>query len=207
MSDSETGVAGIILAAGASARMGRPKQLLPVRDGTLLGLVIKETLGSDLDKVVLVLGHEDEKIREFLSPIIQHPKLEVVKNRRHRQGISSSIIAGLSALEDTYDHIMILLADMPYNNSGLINLLLYRYLESRLPLGAVKVKEKRSHPVIFSRRIYRELHLLRGDVGARDLFLKYEDQVCLVEPENPFDDRDINTPEDYTRYQDSLEEG
>ena len=78
------------------------------------------------------------------------------------------------------------------------------HLHSRLPLGAIKEKERPAHPVIFSRVLYPELLTLRGDVGARALFTKYTDQVCLIEPEGPYDGRDIDTPEDYAGFQISL---
>lgn len=193
-------VAGIILAAGTSTRMGKPKQLLPVHGQTLLGRLIDEALKSDLDKVFLVLGHHAEEIRVALGKILGHPTLKVIENSLYKKGISTSIRAGLSKAEKDHDHVMILLADMPHINAGLINLLLQRYLDSRLPLGAVRIAEKRSHPVIFGRKLYHELHQLKGDVGARELFLRYGDQVCLVEPEGSYDNRDIDTLEDYIRH-------
>jgi molybdenum cofactor cytidylyltransferase len=200
-------VAGIILAAGTSTRMGKPKQLLPVHGQTLLGRLIDEALRSDLDKVILVLGHHAKEISAALENILRHPKLQVIENRRHKNGISTSITAGLSKAEEDHDHVMILLADMPHINAGLINFLLKRFLNSRLPLGAVRIKGKRSHPVIFNRKLYHELHQLNGDVGAKDLFLRYSSQVCLVEPAEFYDDMDIDTREDYIRYQESLKNG
>jgi molybdenum cofactor cytidylyltransferase len=100
---------------------------------------------------------------------------------------------------------MILLADMPHIDADLIDLLIRRYLDSRLPLGAINFKAKRTHPVIFSRKLFHELHNLKGDVGARNLFTKYADQVCLVEPEKFYDDSDIDTPEDLSKYRKTLE--
>jgi molybdenum cofactor cytidylyltransferase len=79
--------------------------------------------------------------------------------------------------------------------------LLCRYLRSGLPIGAIKGKDRPAHPMIFSRALYKELLILRGDVGARALFKKYSDQVCLIEPEGPYDGRDIDTPEDYAEFQ------
>ena len=193
-------VAGLLLAAGSSTRMGKPKQLLPVNGGTLLGHVLNETLKSNLDKIILTLGHHADKIKEVLGQNLQHPKLKVIENKQYKEGISSSIIAGLSEVEESHDHVMILLADIPHINADLINHLLIRYLESRLPLGAIKIKAKRSHPVIFNRRMYHELHKLRGDVGARNLFIKYSDRVCLVEPDTFYEDSDIDTPKDYLKF-------
>ncbi len=198
-------VAGIVLAAGESTRMGRPKQLLQAGGETLLEGIINEALRSDLDEVILVLGHKYEEIRATLGQVLQHPNLKVIENRKFKKGISSSIIAGLSEVEDNHDHVMILLADMPYIDANLIDLLLRRYIDSRLPLGAIKLKAKRTHPVIFSRKLFHELHNLKGDMGARNLFEKYADQVCLVEPEGFYDDSDIDTPEDHTKYKKILE--
>jgi len=96
---------------------------------------------------------------------------------------------------------MILLGDMPFIDRDLIDLLLRRYLQSGLPLGAIKGKERPAHPMIFSRKLYPQLLNLRGDVGARALFGKYSDQVYLIEPEEPYDAMDIDTPEDYAGFQ------
>ena len=189
-------IAGIILAAGASVRMGKTKQLLPVGNGILLERVLSEALISQLDKVVLVLGHQAETIQKALGQTVQHPKLKVIENSHYKQGISSSIRAGLPEVAD-FDHAMILLGDMPYVQSRLINLLLRHYLDSGLPIGAIEVKSRRTHPVIFSRQLYAELHQLKGDVGAKALFTKYRHELCLVKPEADYDDRDIDTQEEY----------
>lgn len=206
MQQNQEKIAGLLLAAGASTRMGKPKQLLPADGGTLLDRVLGEALKSNLDKVVLVLGHQAGEIKIGLGQILEHPKLKVIENRQYKQGISSSIIAGLLEVKESYNHGMILLADMPYINSDLINLLIHRYLDSGLPIGAIQVGKKRSHPVIFSRKLYHELLKLRGDMGARALFQKYGNLVCLVESEEFYDDRDIDTPEDYMKFQKVLED-
>jgi len=201
----EEKTAGIVLAAGASVRMGKTKQLLPAGGGILLERVLNETLKSDLDQVVLVLGHQANEIRSALKHTLLHPKLSVVENSQYKEGISSSIRAGLTEVEH-YDHVMFLLADMPYIKSNLINLLLRRYLDSPLPIGAIEVSEKRSHPVIFSRQIYHELHQLHGDVGARSLFNKYSDRLCLVAPDEFYDDRDIDTEEEYLEFKKTIKD-
>jgi len=197
-------VAGIILAAGASKRMGRTKQLLPAGGGILIERVLNEALKSDLNWVVLVLGHHAEEIQSALGQIINHPKLKVVLNNQYQQGISTSIIAGLTEVEDACDHVMILLGDIPHIDTGLINHMVRQYLDSHLPMGAVKTKGRRSHPVIFSRELYGELHRLRGDVGGRSLLNKYNNRVCLIAPETPYDDRDIDTPEAYAEFLEEL---
>lgn len=194
------GSAGILLAAGASCRMGTPKQLLRVGNKTLLGSVLCETLKSDLDKVVLVLGHEASRIERALAPDLKHHKLLVARNHNYRKGMSTSIIEGLKPVERDYENIMIILADMPQISSNLINSLLHGYLASKKTMGAVIIKNRRSHPVIFNRKWYEELHKLKGDTGGRELFLEHAEDVCLVEPARHFDDRDIDTPGDYAAF-------
>ncbi|MFH1488664.1 MAG: nucleotidyltransferase family protein [Pseudomonadota bacterium] len=192
-----TKVAGILLAAGASSRMGRPKQMLDLGGRSLLDRVLEQTLCSDLDHVTLVLGHRAREIKKGLKTDLRHPKLRIIINRHYRKGMSTSLIAGLSGVEDAYDHVMIILADMPCVTSGLINHLIRAYAASGRLLGAVTARNRRSHPVIFSRRIFPELHGLKGDNGAKDLFLRHPDDVFLLEPEGFYEDRDIDTPADY----------
>jgi molybdenum cofactor cytidylyltransferase len=204
MSRDRERIAGLILAAGASTRMGRPKQLLRVHGQTLLDRILREALNSELDKIFLILGYQAHEIKRSLGHSLVHGKLQVIENRQYAQGISSSIIAGLSAIEANYEHMMILLADLPHINSRLINLLILGYLEAGLPIGAIQVKSKRSHPVIFGKALYRELRKLRGDVGAKSLCEKFGDRVCLVEPDFCYNDRDIDTPEDYAAFQRNL---
>jgi molybdenum cofactor cytidylyltransferase len=197
-------IAGLLLAAGASSRMGRPKQLLNVQGITLLERILNEALTSELDKIILILGYQSKEIRKVLGQKLRHKKLSVIENSRYIEGISSSIVTGLKEIENNYDHVMILLADLPYVTSKLINFLIYRYLESNLPIGAIQVKSKRSHPVIFGRSLYNELHKLQGEMGGKAIFQKYRDQVCLVKPQFFYDDMDIDTEEDYAVFKRSL---
>jgi molybdenum cofactor cytidylyltransferase len=197
-------VAGVLLAAGESSRMGSPKQLLPVGSKTLLRLVLEQVLESDLGKVVLVLGHRSEDIKKDLESFAGHPKLLLIENSRYKEGISSSIIAGLSQVEEEYDHVMLLLGDMPHIHSRLINPFLTLYLKSGFPLGAVTLGGRRSHPVIFSRKLYGDLRTLKGDKGGRDLFGPHSHETCLFKADRLYDDMDIDTQEDYLKYRRSL---
>ena len=196
-------IAGLLLAAGPSTRMGTSKQLLQICGETLLERIINEALKSELDKVALILGHQAEEIRKAVGHILSHEKLVVIENPQYRRGISTSIVAGLSDIEGKYDHVMILLADMPHINARLINLLCHRYLASGLSIGAVQVESRRSHPVIFGRPLYNELRKVKGDMGAKALFQRHVDHVCLVEPDFFYDDMDIDTPEDFAEFKKS----
>jgi molybdenum cofactor cytidylyltransferase len=154
----------------------------------------------------MVLGFRSRQILDRLQTDRRHPKLQIIKNHRFREGLSSSIIAGLSAVENHYDQVMIILADMPHITTELINCLIGAFFQSQLPLGAVKTGQRRTHPVIVSRPFYPHLHKLQGDIGARDLFSRYSDRVCLVEPPWEIDDADIDTEADYLKLKERLKE-
>ncbi len=198
-------VAGLVLAAGASTRMGTPKQLLQAGHALLIERVLSQALESDLDRVILVLGYMAEEIRERIRFRKEPSRLEIVENSGYTQGISSSILSGLSRVEKDYNHVLILLGDMPHITSGVVNRLLAGYLASGLALGALKVEGRRSHPVVIGWPFFPALHQLTGDRGARDLFLRYSDQVCLVEPGEEYKDSDIDTYEEYLEFKKTLE--
>lgn len=191
----------MLLAAGASTRMGQPKLLLPVGKRPMVARVLGECIRSDLANVVVVLGYQSNLIGEALGALRVNPKVRLVVNPEYASGMSASIRAGLPEVEKEFDHVMILLADMPFVNAGVINLLMHRYLSSGFAMGAVRVKGRRSHPVIFRREIYPALMKLSGDTGARHLFQAQGKNACLVDLGDAYDDQDIDTPEDYARLQ------
>jgi molybdenum cofactor cytidylyltransferase len=193
--------AGIVLAAGAASRMGRLKQLLPVGGETLIERVLGHILASRLDAVVLVLGYRAAEIRAVIGPRFVDPRLRIIENSRYRTGIGSSIVCGISAVEGTHDHAMIFLADMPSVPSNVIDRLLDRHLASGALIGAIRGEGRPAHPVIFGQELYPELKRLTGDKGARELLRKHGDSVCLIEPEGDYDACDIDTPEDYLKFQ------
>jgi molybdenum cofactor cytidylyltransferase len=199
-------VAGILLAAGASSRMGTLKQLLPVAGETLVERALTAALESRLDRLVLVLGHRALEIETALDEMARDPKLTIVHNRRYQEGISSSLVAGVKEIAHSHDHGMVLLADMPFIDSGIINRLIEEYLNSQMPMGAVKVGNRPAHPVVFRRDLFSELKRLTGDMGARSLLKKYSDRVCFMAPGTGYDNRDIDTQQDYRKFQTDLKE-
>jgi molybdenum cofactor cytidylyltransferase len=191
---------GVVLAAGASARMGRPKQLLPVGDRVLLQWIVDAALASHLDEVIVVLGHCAEEIRAALA-LPDGARARVVVNPDHAHGQSTSLLCGLRAADSRSQAVAILLGDQPFVTAELID----RLAESFLSADAVLARPvypdaggAPGHPVFLARRVWPQLEKLTGDRGARALIAAHPDwllEVSVAGDPPP----DVDTWEDYQR--------
>jgi molybdenum cofactor cytidylyltransferase len=186
-------VTGIILAAGASSRMGRTKQLLPFRGQTLLECVVDTALASSLHRIVVVLGHESE----VLEPLLASRDVAVIHNSHYDKGQSSSIKTGLHALTEEADAALFLLGDQPLVTPEIINLILAAYETSPSPIVLPVFKGKRGNPALFSRETFPRLAALKEDCGARPLFVEYAEHILKVPVSDPAIHFDIDTEKDY----------
>jgi molybdenum cofactor cytidylyltransferase len=189
--------AGIILAAGMSKRFGRTKQLLKLDSKYLIELVLDAALDSRLSKVVLVLGHEHQRIMQALGPKIDRPRLQVVINRRYRRGQSQSLQAGLSAVYQHFHSAMFLLGDQPRLRPVVIDHLLECFWKSQKSICVPVYRGIRGNPTIFRRSMYCKLMAIEGDVGARNVIRENPHCVLNVELDNPACFKDIDLPADY----------
>jgi molybdenum cofactor cytidylyltransferase len=197
--------AAIILAAGRSTRMGGPNKLLAKVTGKPLARIAAEAaLASKAKPVVVVTGHQSETITDALRDL----PLQFVHNPDYAEGLSTSLRAGLAALPADIDGAVVMLADMPQVDRGLIDRLISAYDADKGALIAVPVIDgKRGNPVLWSRRFFPELMTLLGDVGARHLIGKYREAVVDV----PVDDHralvDVDTPDALEAVKAELERG
>ena len=191
-------IAGIVLAAGASTRMGRPKQLLPVGHETLLAAALRPLLESSLDEVIVVLGAHAEEIRSGAG-LTSDPRLRLVTNEAWSEGMASSLRLGIAGCGRAQG-ALVALGDQPGIQSALVERLIAE-LRAGAPL-VVPVHEGRvEHPVAFSRELFSELLLLSGDVGGRDIVRKYWPRAVKLEsPALP----DVDTEADYRALTKSL---
>ena len=127
------GSAGIILAAGSSRRMGRPKQLLYVGGKPLLELIVNQANASGLDEVLVVLGAEANQIRER----VDFGRAFVIINRDHATGMASSLRAGIAALDDEIDRAVVILGDQPAVTSSMLDEIVDLQESSGLPAAAL----------------------------------------------------------------------
>jgi len=191
--------AGIVLAAGMSTRMGRTKQLVEIAGKSLLIRVVSAALESNLAKVVLVLGHEAEKLRAALGPIDGCERLQIVINEEYRAGMAGSLQAGLRSIKEQFPSAMFLLVDQPLIDAGAINLLLQRFWETDKGICLPKQGGRPGNPVCFSSLFYEEILRIQGDQGARKLIQKHADDVLFVESDRPCFFTDLDSAKDLER--------
>lgn len=188
--------AGIILAAGISRRLGRPKQLVKIKGQTLVEIIVDAALGSKLERVVLVLGNEFEAVLQALGPRTKDPRLIVIENTAFRGGMSGSIRLGLKRVNRNFPSVMFLLGDQALIRSETIDFLLDRFRSSDKDILVPVCRNKRGNPTIFSSRFYNQILNIRGDMGAREIIRDNPDCVNLVETDDPALFFDIDTPAD-----------
>ncbi len=190
-----TKVAAVILAAGASRRLGRPKQLLTWGQKTMLEQVVEVALASSVQKVIVVLGYEAEKMRL----LVENKGVQMVINGEWAQGLSASVRAGLEAVPAGFEACLFLLADQPKVTPQLIEGLLARHRSTLAPMVAPHYRGRRGNPVLFSRPLFPALAALSGDEGGRSLLERHEDEVEWVEVDSEDYFLDIDTEDDLRR--------
>ena len=194
-------IAGIVLAAGRSSRLGRPKQLLAIQDEPLLRYTLRRVLASRLDEVVLVLGHKADTIRETIADL----PVTIVVNPDYTLGQSTSVRAGLAALPTETDAAVFLLGDQPGVNPDVIDALIERWRESGAPVVAPRYANGPSNPILFDRHVFPEFADLAGDSGAKPIVEAHRCAGTLATvPVAAPAPRDVDTEEDFTALLSSL---
>jgi molybdenum cofactor cytidylyltransferase len=186
-------VAAIVLAAGRSTRMGGPNKLLAELDGKkLVRIVAEQALASKASEVIVVTGHQADLVGQALAGL----NVKFVRNPDFAGGLASSVKSGIGAVPDSADGAVVCLGDMPLISAQLIDRLIETFEPDRGHLIAVPVSEgRRGNPVLWSRRFFRELMTLDGDIGARHLIAKHAEAVAEVPVEGDSAFLDIDTPQ------------
>jgi molybdenum cofactor cytidylyltransferase len=188
-----TRVAGLLLAAGMSTRLGQPKQLLRYRGSTLLRHAAETALAAGLDPLIVVIGAKVEAMRRELAglPIV------VVENPRYADGQSTSLRAGLAALPTDVAAVVTLLVDMPGVDAPLIQALVAAWQASGAPIVRPAYDGKPGNPVLFDARLLPELARAEGDEGGRPVLRAHAAEVQLLPVAHGGVLQDIDTWEAY----------
>ena len=183
-------VTGLVLGAGGSRRLGRPKQLLPFGDGTLLGHTLGTARACTFDQLVVPIGGAADEVREH----VDFTDAEVVVNYAYGSGCSSSIAAALSAVDPRCEVLVLMLGDQP----GVTPATVQALLDGRgdAPLAVCRYDDGRGHPLAFDRSVFGALANLHGDKGVWRLLDERAGEVVDVPIAGPVP-LDVDTPEDY----------
>jgi molybdenum cofactor cytidylyltransferase len=183
-------IAGLVLAAGGSKRLGQPKQLLRYRTGTLLGHVLATAGACGFDQTLCVVGGGAHDVRAG----VDFSGVEVVENRHFGEGCSSSISAALRAVDRRAQLLVLMLGDQPGVTVETVRALIAGRADA--PLAACAYSDGRGHPLAFGRSMFEQLSNLHGDKGVWKLLDRYAGQVADVPVPGPIP-RDVDTWEDY----------
>ncbi len=194
---AEPFVTGLVLGAGGSKRLGRPKQLLPYGHGTLLGHVVGTAGACSFDQTIVAIGGSAEVVRAA----VDLGGTDVVVNDAYGEGCSSSIAAALGVLDPRCDVLVLMLGDQPGVTAGTVAGLLAG--RGDMPLAVCRYDDGPGHPIAFARVMFGELADLHGDKGVWRLLDQRADEVARVPIPGPIP-RDVDTPEDYQAVLDAL---
>jgi molybdenum cofactor cytidylyltransferase len=182
-------ISGIVLAAGTASRFGSTKQLAEIDGKPLVQHAIDAAADADLDEIVVVLGHDAERVREALQlPSNAHP----VVNERFAEGQSTSLASGLRALHPESEAAVVLLADQPGVTSEEIRLLTERFAETDALVVRLRYLNAPG-PALLAKEIWPEAFELTGDTGARALFDSHQVDELEIDRVAP---RDIDRSAD-----------
>ncbi len=193
-------ISGMVLAAGASTRMGRAKAALPLgtTGETVVSRVVKTLLEGGVPSVVVVAGaHIDA---EHSAKPRHETRARVIEHLGWQQGQLSSLLAGLAAIDTPLlEGALVTLVDVPLVKSSTVAAVIEAWRRTRAPIVRPVTGDRHGHPVIFDRSIFEDLRKADPAIGAKAVFGAYKDRIVNVEVEDPGAFEDIDTPGDYEK--------
>jgi molybdenum cofactor cytidylyltransferase len=186
-------IVAVVLAAGLSSRMGKPKQTLRIGGKSMLEKVLEVFRKSNVDAAVVVLGAREGEVRKKVG----FKGEKVVYNPRYAEGMSGSLKLGLAEAGPWAEAVIVALGDQPYLSPATVNKLVKAYRDSEAPVVVPVYKGKRGNPVLFDRRTFAQIMRIRGDEGAKSIIRKNRSTLLEVMVEDEVVITDIDTPDDY----------
>ena len=193
MLHSVNNIAIIILAAGSSSRMGRPKQLLSWGKSDLIGNAIEQAKNSRSDKIIVVLGANAQLIKDNIS----RWEVDFVENENWKSGLGSSLAKGVKHLIEleTFDGILVMLVDQPFIDSDYLNLLIESFYTTPYSIIATAYSKRAGVPALFDKKFFTDLCDLHEDNGAKLIIEENRGEVLSLDPGKKV--TDIDTEVDY----------
>jgi molybdenum cofactor cytidylyltransferase len=183
----------LILAAGRSERMGRPKQLLPLAGESMVRYVAGKALQAQANPVAVVCGKTHAEVHQQLLDL----PVALIQNPHPEAGLSSSLQAGVRFVTERRGQAaVILLGDQPGVRPDVIRRVIGTYRERGCKIAQARYADGSGHPVLFDRNLFPELLKLQGDIGAKEVLARHRADICRVDVPEPMP-RDIDTPEQY----------
>jgi molybdenum cofactor cytidylyltransferase len=184
--------------------MGQPKAALPIGQTgeTVASRVVRTLLDAGVPRVAVVGGAHMEELRAALRPL--DPRVRVIEHAGWERGQLSSLLAGLSAIDDRLlEAALVTLVDVPLVQSDTVTAVIAEWRRTRAPIVRPAQGERHGHPVIFDRAVFADLRTADLDVGAKAVFARHAAQIVNVEVNDAGAFIDIDTPEDYSRFRSS----
>lgn len=192
-------IAAIILAAGLAIRMGRNKLLIDIDGCPLICRVADAVLGAGVSPVIVVTGHESDRIREALK----NQPITFTHNPDFAKGLAESLKTGLAALPAETDGVLVCLGDMPDISAAHVSRIVAAFDPADDAAICVPARNgKRGNPVLLGRQFFPEMRALSGDAGARGLIAKHADFVREVPMNDDAVLTDLDTAESLAAYRD-----
>ena len=194
-------ISAIVLAAGASSRMGQAKAAMPVgRTGeTVVARVVRTLLAGGIPEVVVVAGAHIDAVRHAMP--VHETRARVVEHPGWQQGQLSSLIAGLDAIDNPLlEAAMMTLVDVPMVSASTVTAVLNEWRRTRAPIVRPADGGRHGHPVIFDRSVFDDLRKADPNTGAKAVFKIHQDRIVNVAVKDPGAFEDIDTPGDYDRF-------
>jgi molybdenum cofactor cytidylyltransferase len=191
-------IPGVILAAGDSSRMGRPKALLPVdRSGrTFVEQLIVTFRAGGIGEILVIVGRDSAAIGRRLDSWA--PQVRVIRNDRHAEGQLTSLLAAIEVLDRPgVEALMMTLVDVPLVSAETVRLLLERQRATRAPVVRPSRGGQHGHPAIFDRALFDELRQTSPTIGAKVVIEAHASRIENVEVDDPGAFTDIDTPAIY----------
>jgi molybdenum cofactor cytidylyltransferase len=202
-------VSAVVLAAGMSTRMGRNKLLLTFRDKPLVVHAVDTLLASQAGEIVVVLGHESEKVWDQLGDYAgqvpnggQRRRVHLVKNPDYRDGLSTSVRTGVEAVSPEAEAIMIYLADQPLLEPADVDRIIAAFAAAKAEHKMIVVpvfEGERGNPVILDASLRDSILGIVGDVGCKGVIKRFPEKVYTIEMENDHVVSDVDDVQAYER--------